>query len=88
LKNINDHLESLVKQRTEDIVIRNQALELSRAILNDLPVPILGLSSDGMVAMTNYVLDDMFKTSIGFRSAISLMIISRRESRGKLTMHL
>ncbi len=61
LKHLNDHLESLVKQRTEEILIRNQALELSRAILNDIPMPILGISSDGMIAMTNYALNDLFK---------------------------
>ncbi len=66
LKHLNDHLESLVKQRTEEIMIRNQALELSRAILNDIPIPILGVSSDGMIAMTNYALDDMFKNAFRF----------------------
>lgn len=67
LKHLNDHLGSLVKQRTEEIVIRNQALELSRAILNDLPFPILGISSDGMIAMTNYALDAMVKNTFKFQ---------------------
>lgn len=63
LKHLNDRLESLVKERTEELIIRNKALELEQAVLSDLPVPILGLSSDGMIAMTNYALDAMFKST-------------------------
>ncbi len=43
LRQINDNLESLVAERTRDVEIQNQALELSRAILEDLPVPIIGV---------------------------------------------
>ena len=64
LRHINDHLEMLVKQRAEEIVVRNQALEFSRAILSDLPVPLIGIGADGMVAMTNYAVDAMFGKSL------------------------
>ncbi|MGD9158626.1 MAG: response regulator [Desulfobacteraceae bacterium] len=53
LKSINDKLESIVKKRTKDLEIQNQALELSRAIFEDMPLASLGISSDGMIVMCN-----------------------------------
>ena len=53
LKRINENLEEMVQNRTKDLEIQNQALELSRAILDDLPIPIIGVSSDGMIVMLN-----------------------------------
>lgn len=53
LKKINENLELLVQNRTKDLEIQNQALELSRAILDDLPFPIIGMSHDGMIVMLN-----------------------------------
>lgn len=67
LKSFNEHLESLVRERTEEIIIRNKALELEQAILFDLPIPIVGLDSEGMVVMTNRALETMFKGVVVFR---------------------
>lgn len=53
LKRINETLEDLVKERTKDLEIQNQALELSRAILEDLPLPIIGISAEGVIVLTN-----------------------------------
>lgn len=53
LKRINENLEALVKERTMDLEIQNQALELSRAMLEDLPIPIIGVGAEGMIAITN-----------------------------------
>jgi len=53
LKKINETLEILVKKRTMELEIQNQALELSRAILEDLPIPIIGISVGGMIAVIN-----------------------------------
>lgn len=66
LKHLNEHLENLVKQRTEEILIRNQALEFSQAILSDLPVPLVGVGCDGMIAMNNHAVHAMFKEPIRF----------------------
>ena len=44
LKRINDNLETIVQKRTKDLEIQNQALELSRSIFNDMPLPVLGIS--------------------------------------------
>lgn len=53
LKRMNENLEALVQERTRDLEIQNQVLELSRAVLEDLPVPIIGVSAEGMIATTN-----------------------------------
>ena len=53
LKQINENLEVLVKNRTMELEIQNQALELSHAILEDLPIPIIGISSEMMIVLTN-----------------------------------
>lgn len=53
LKRINENLESLVQERTRDLEIQNQVLELSRAILEDLPLPIIGVSAEQMIVLIN-----------------------------------
>jgi response regulator RpfG family c-di-GMP phosphodiesterase len=53
LGEINENLEMLVKERTRDFEIQNQALELSRAILEDLPIAVLGISSEMIVVLIN-----------------------------------
>jgi len=39
-----------VQERTKTFEIQNQALELSRAIFEDLPFPVIGISAEGMIA--------------------------------------
>jgi response regulator RpfG family c-di-GMP phosphodiesterase len=53
LKKTNENLEVLVKERTTELEIQNQALELSRAILEDLGLPIVGVSAEGTIALFN-----------------------------------
>lgn len=53
LKTINENLESIVQERTKEIEIQNQVLELSRAILEYVPVPIVGVGAEGIIAVTN-----------------------------------
>ena len=53
LRKINETLEVMVRERTKDLKIQNKALEISQAILEDLPIPIIGISSDLMIVMVN-----------------------------------
>ena len=53
LKKTNENLETLVKERTMELEIQNKALELSHAILEDLPIPIIGAGEDGLIAVIN-----------------------------------
>lgn len=53
LKRANERLEQVVRQRTRTLEIQNKALEFSRAILEELPIPVLGIDPQGTVAMMN-----------------------------------
>lgn len=53
LKQLNDELEEKVERRTRELVLRNQALELSQAILENIPFPILGVSEENIIVLEN-----------------------------------
>jgi CheY-like chemotaxis protein len=60
LRRANENLESLVAERTRTLTLQNEVLELSHAILDDLPLPLIGVSSEGMVVMANARLRSFF----------------------------
>ncbi len=66
LQKINENLEFLVKERTKDLEVQNQALELSRTILEDLSVPIIGVSEEGMIVLINREAQSLSKSGNGF----------------------
>jgi YesN/AraC family two-component response regulator len=53
LQQINENLEDIVRERTQEIVFKNHALELSHAILENLPVAVLGVDNDGLIMLAN-----------------------------------
>ncbi len=53
LRQINENLEQAVRERTRVLEIQNQALELSHAIVEDLPLPIIGVSAEGLIVLVN-----------------------------------
>lgn len=53
LERINENLETLVQERTTELQIQNHALELSHAVLESLPIPIIGVSAEGMIVLIN-----------------------------------
>ena len=50
---MNFRLEEKVKERTQELMIRNQTLQLSQEVLDDISIPVIGVSSDGVIAMIN-----------------------------------
>jgi response regulator RpfG family c-di-GMP phosphodiesterase len=54
LINMNTQLESLVQARTRELEIQNQALELAQAILEDVPIPVIGISQERMIVFINH----------------------------------
>ena len=98
LQTVNQNLERIVAQRTHALEIQNQALQLSHAILEDLPWPILGVSSDMMIVLANNAaqktaladhpihlgdpIGDYFSDSIQERLAMRL----KSEGAGQLTV--
>ncbi|GAB6096449.1 hypothetical protein JCM14469_27020 [Desulfatiferula olefinivorans] len=59
LKRMNDQLEEKVRQRTEELVVRNQALELSQAVLENIPFPILGISEETTIVLVNHKVSEL-----------------------------
>lgn len=59
LKRVNENLEQIVAARTSELGLQNQALELSHAILEDIPLSIIGLSAEGIVAVINRKTQEM-----------------------------
>lgn len=53
LKKISENLEALLQSKSEELLMQNQILELSRAILNTLPVPVIGVGTEGLIALIN-----------------------------------
>jgi len=53
LEAINTNLEALVDERTEELAFRNRALEISHAVLDNLPIPVAGVSTEGTIVLAN-----------------------------------
>jgi FixJ family two-component response regulator len=53
LQRINEKLEDIVGERSREIAIKNHALELSHAILENLPVAVLGVDINGVIVLAN-----------------------------------
>lgn len=53
LRAMNEKLEVMVKERTLSLEIQNQALQISHSILEDLHLPIIGVSADKIVVLIN-----------------------------------
>jgi two-component system, NtrC family, sensor kinase len=64
LRIINDNLERMVDERTQELLFQNQALRSSQNILDALPVAVVGLTQDGMVALYNKMGAYLFSEAI------------------------
>lgn len=53
LRRMNENLEAIVQERTRELEMQNQALELSHAVLEDVPAAILGVSAEGAIVLIN-----------------------------------
>lgn len=53
LQEVNTTLETLVQERTSDLVLRTQVLQLSQDILDSIPVVVFGIDTDGQIAQAN-----------------------------------
>lgn len=59
LRIMNEKLERLVSLRSEDLKIQNRILELSYTILNDLPIAVVGVSTEELVVFVNAKVSDL-----------------------------
>lgn len=53
LMNINRELELRVDEKTREVVINLEVLQVSQEILERLPVAVIGIGDDGMIAVAN-----------------------------------
>lgn len=61
LAHANQILEEKVQQRTEDLELRNHALEFSQTMLGNLPVGVVGIDEHGLLAHCNTVAATILK---------------------------
>lgn len=61
LARANQVLEQKVQQRTEDLELRNRALEFSQTMLGNLPVGVVGIDEGGLIAHCNTVAAGILK---------------------------
>ena len=57
---INNNLEMIVKERTDELLFQNSALRRSQNILNLLPFAVMGLDLDGTMVLTNKKSRELF----------------------------
>ncbi len=60
LKSMNRQLEDIVDERTREILIKNQALELSHQILDNLPIAVVGVALEHYVVYLNQEAEKTF----------------------------
>ncbi len=57
----NQALEEKVRLRTEQLELRNRALEFSQSLLGNLPVGVAGIDINGMIAYCNTIAANLLK---------------------------
>ncbi len=61
LREMNEQLEVLLDKRTREIIIKNQALELSHQILDNLPIPAFAMATEGFIVYMNKSAGELFR---------------------------
>jgi response regulator RpfG family c-di-GMP phosphodiesterase len=61
LKTANEALEQKVEEKSREVTHGLRILEVSQEVLENLPVAVLGIGADGMVALANRVARDLFQ---------------------------
>ena len=85
LTKMNENLEFLVKERTKDLKVQHQALELSQTILEDLSIPIIGVGVEGMIVLMNREAQSLSAIGNGFGIGDSMQNYFSSEVNKKMT---
>ncbi len=59
LHEMNAKVEKLVRKRSQAMELENHVFKLSHAILEDLPISIMGIDNDGLIIMINKMAQDL-----------------------------
>lgn len=65
LQKLNKHLENLVQERTSELMFQNKVLTHAQHILDSLPVGVLGMDMNGIIAQCNRKCEEYLKKSNG-----------------------
>ncbi|MGV1099511.1 response regulator [Thiovibrio sp. JS02] len=65
LRLLNENLEQLVRERTEELLFQNRVLRHSQFILDALPVGVLGLDVDNAIVQCNHSAGEVIGTACG-----------------------
>ncbi|MFA7061040.1 MAG: response regulator [Pedobacter sp.] len=69
---VNQALEEKVRQRTEQLELRNQELNFSRNLLANLPVGVVGIDENGIIAYCNDLAAEQLKQVCGDISGVNV----------------
>lgn len=75
LAQANRKMEELLRQKQQQISLGESSLNVARELLQFLPVPVIGLDDDGMLAFVNAAADTLFAargSMLGSEAAIAL----------------
>ena len=61
LREMNQQLELILDERTREIIIKNQALELSHQILDNLPIAVFAIATEGFIVYMNQYAGELFQ---------------------------
>jgi two-component system NtrC family sensor kinase len=72
LKSVNENLELLVHERTANLTLHNQALQIAQNILDAMPAAVLGIDSGNMVVYANRIGHKLFSPNTSFLLGVPL----------------
>ncbi|HHO75397.1 MAG TPA: response regulator [Deltaproteobacteria bacterium] len=65
LQIINQNLETLVENRTAEVMFQLQALQISQNILDALPMAVIGMDMDGLIVQSNRCVEKVLGVPTG-----------------------
>lgn len=56
---LNQDLEKRVEEKTHEVILNMRAAQISQEVLEDLPIAVLGIGDDGIIAVANRLAHDL-----------------------------
>ncbi len=71
LEAMNEDLERRVERKTREVMYSLEAAQTSQALLEYLPVGVLGIDTDGMIALSNQAADDVLNGGVALAGGLA-----------------
>lgn len=84
LKQLNEHLEAEVAKRSRDLLLKDRSYLLSKFIIENTPIPLIGIDESGMIALANKECQSLFSTSGSFLLGQNIFSVLAPEYRDSL----